>query len=73
MPALSIVIATTQPWPEMRGILESLYDQARAIPAEIIVADGHGLGQPDSSPSPFPDLIWVQEADSGVTAGAIGS
>ena len=66
MPALSIVIATTQPWPEMRGILESLYDQARAIPAEIIVADGHGQGQPDSVPSPFPDLIWVTSPGASV-------
>jgi Glycosyl transferase family 2 len=65
LPTLSIVIATTQPWPELRGILESLYDQARAIPAEIIVADGHGEAQPPS-PSPFPEVIWITSPDSSV-------
>ncbi|HLK67496.1 MAG TPA: glycosyltransferase [Bryobacteraceae bacterium] len=66
MPPLSIVIATTQPWPEMRGALESLYDQARAIPAEIIVADGHGRGQPDSSAPPFPGVIWITSPGASV-------
>jgi hypothetical protein len=50
----------------MRGTLESLYDQARAIPAEIIVADGDGRGQPDSSPSPFPDVIWISSPGASV-------
>ncbi len=58
-PPLSIVIGTTQPWPEMLGVLKSLYEQARAVSAEIIVIDGHGRGGPDTSPSPFPDVIWV--------------
>ena len=50
----------------MRGVLESLYEQARAIPAEIVVADGHGQGQPDSSPSPFPEVIWVTAPGASV-------
>src|SRR5262245_57057751 len=58
-PSLSIVIATTQAWPEMSGILESLYDQAQSIGAEIVVADGHGQGWPTTSPSPFPAVQWI--------------
>jgi hypothetical protein len=46
-PPLSVVVATTQPWPELRAVLESLAPQAEALGAEIIVADGHGRGLPD--------------------------
>ncbi len=41
---LSVVIATCQPWPAMRGVLASVYAQARALGAELIVVDGHGQG-----------------------------
>ena len=44
VPPLSVVIATSQPWPEMRGVLDSVYVQARALGAELIVIDGHGQG-----------------------------
>jgi len=43
-PELSIVIATTQPWPEVRLVLDSVYDQAQDAGAEILVADGNGNG-----------------------------
>jgi hypothetical protein len=66
VPQLSIVIATTQPWPEMRDVLESLYDQARELQAEIIVAEGHGHGQPDASSSPFPDVTWISSPGASV-------
>ena len=44
VPHLSVVIATSQPWPEMRGVLDSVYVQTRALGAELIVVDGHGQG-----------------------------
>lgn len=37
-PDLSIVVASTLPWPALRGCLDSLYSQARACNAELIVA-----------------------------------
>jgi len=46
-PPLSVVIATTKPWPEMRATLDSLLPQARDLGAEVIVADGDGRGLPD--------------------------
>lgn len=45
-PVLSVVIATTQAWPAMRIALDSVLPQARAVGAEIIVADGSGQGLP---------------------------
>ena len=46
-PPLSVVIGSTQPWPEIRGCLDSLYAQACEVGAEIIVADGTGRCLPD--------------------------
>jgi hypothetical protein len=41
---LSVVVATTQPWPEIAPCLDSLREDAEALGAEIIVADGDGAG-----------------------------
>ncbi len=55
--ALSIVLATTQPWPAAKLVLDSLYEQAGVVGAEIIVADGCGRGAP---PSPqYPAVCWI--------------
>ncbi len=59
MPLLSVVIATTQPWPEIRGCLDSLYAQACELGAEIIVADGDGRGLPDTK-SRYPQVQWLK-------------
>lgn len=45
-PPLSIVLATTHAWPEVEACLNRLLPQARAIGAEVIVADGDGGGLP---------------------------
>jgi hypothetical protein len=50
-PPLSIVVATTKPWPEVRACLDSLMDQATTVSAEILVADGDGRGLPDEGKS----------------------
>ena len=51
-PPLSVVIGATQPWPEIRGCLDSLYAQASAAGVEILVADGTGRALPENSPYP---------------------
>lgn len=48
-PTLSIVVTTTRPWPEARIALDSLWEQARAHDAEIIVA---------SSDAPPPAVLF---------------
>jgi hypothetical protein len=58
-PPLSVVIATTQAWPEIRGCLDSLYAQASELRAEIIVADGNGRGLPDTE-SCYPQVRWLK-------------
>lgn len=63
-PPLSVVIATTQPWPEIRATLDSLRDQAQAIGAEVIVVDGHGHGLPE--PPAVADVVRVREPGASV-------
>ncbi|MGH7232141.1 MAG: glycosyltransferase family 2 protein [Nitrospiraceae bacterium] len=63
---LSIVIATTKPWPEVRGCLDSLHSQARFAGAEIIVADGHGRGLAEDGDASYPDVVWLKKPHASV-------
>ncbi len=57
---LSVVIATNRAWPQMEPCLESLHHQARAVGAEILVADGHGQGLPDDTVARYPAVKWIK-------------
>ncbi len=52
-PALSVVIASTHPWPSAQACLEILAPQCRAWNAELLVGDSTGVGLPD----PLPDCL----------------
>jgi hypothetical protein len=45
-PPLSVVIATAEPWPEIRECLESVLHQARSVGADVVAADGCGRALP---------------------------
>jgi hypothetical protein len=62
---LSVIVATTQPWPEIRECLASLYLQAQAAGAEIIVGDAHGHGLPDHA-TLFPNVICLKSPGASV-------
>lgn len=63
---LSIVVATTQPWPEVRDCLDSLQGQARAVGAEIILADSCGKGLPDEPASSYSGITWLKMPGASV-------
>lgn len=65
---LSIVIATTHPWPEIREALESLRDQAAEHGAEILVVDGDGAGFPETEAHHHPNVRVVDRRDASVFA-----
>ncbi|MGQ0811954.1 MAG: glycosyltransferase [Nitrospiraceae bacterium] len=65
-PTLSVVVATTQPWPELRPCLEALTPQLRTTAGELIVADGHGHALPNPLPDRFRDIIVLQEPGASV-------
>lgn len=63
---LSIVIATTKPWPEIHACLDSLTTQAQAAGAEVIVADGHGDGLPGNVSDRYPEVIALTKPGASV-------
>jgi hypothetical protein len=65
MPVLSIIVATTQGWPEVGPCLDSIYQQAQEVGAEILLADGHGSGLPKEE-NPFPKVRWLKMPGSSV-------
>lgn len=60
---LSVVVPTTQPWPELRMTLEALAGQALEAGAEILVADGHGRGLPDGGAD---GVRWLRQPGANV-------
>jgi hypothetical protein len=46
---------------EARRYPDYLQSQARAVGAEIIVADGHGKGLPDDVADWYPYVIWLKK------------
>ena len=65
-PPLSIVVATTKPWPEIRACLDSLMNQANTVGAEILVADGNGHGLPDEGRELSEKVVWLKEPGGSV-------
>jgi hypothetical protein len=57
---LSVIVGTTQPWPEIAGCLDSLHEQARALGAEILAVDGHGKGFPEDMASRYSHVTPIQ-------------
>jgi hypothetical protein len=65
VPPLSVVIATSQPWPQMRGVLDSVYAQTQALGAELIVVDGHGRGLREDHG--YPGVRWLRRPGNHVS------
>ncbi|MCA9497858.1 MAG: glycosyltransferase [Nitrospirales bacterium] len=63
---LSIVVATTKPWPEIRACLDSLLGQSKSVGAEILVADGHGRGLPEMDKEFYKGLMWLKNPGASV-------
>lgn len=52
-PPISIVVASTKPWPRLATLVEELGGQARDAGAEVIIVDGSGNGTPQDLGVPF--------------------
>ena len=57
---LSIIVATSQPWPEVRMCLDSLHHQATQIGAEVIVGDASGQELPEDAAMRYPEVTWLK-------------
>jgi hypothetical protein len=63
---LTVVVATTQRWPEVRLCLDSLHNQAVEAGAEVLVADGHGEGLPDTALARYPQVSRLRMPGASV-------
>lgn len=63
---LSAVAATTQPWPEVRPLLESLHHQIAAVGGEIVLGDGSTASLPDEARDRYSNLRVVHRPGASV-------
>jgi hypothetical protein len=79
VPIVSVLLPTTQPWPEISSALAALLAQTDAPPFEVLVLDGHGdaLSAPPADPSvrwlrfPGADTFELRAAGVGAARGTI--
>lgn len=57
-PRLSVLILTLRPWPEVELPLSSVYAQALAAGAEIVVVDASGEALPPGGGA-YPEVRWI--------------
>jgi hypothetical protein len=65
-PPLSVVLGTTQPWPELEPLIESVVPQARELGAEVIVVDNNGAGLPDRLAAETPEIVWITDPGASI-------
>lgn len=58
--ALSVVLATIEPWPDLANCLAVLEPQVAAVGGEIIVGDGHGEALDAAKASSSERLRWIR-------------
>src|SRR4029453_7539197 len=64
-PPLSVVIGTTEGWPHVRALLDSLRKDAEDVGVEIIVADGSTRPAP-SAEETGPQVRWLSSSSNSV-------
>jgi glycosyl transferase family 2 len=65
-PPLSVVLGTTQRWPELEPLIETVVPQAREIGAEVIVVDNNGAGLPEKLASQTPEIVWITDPGASI-------
>jgi len=63
---LSVILATTEPWPDLANCLEALVPQVAAVGGEIIVGDGHGAAMDAAKVASFQRLSWIRAPGASV-------
>ncbi len=63
---LSVVIATTQPWPEVAPCLESLRVQMEAVDGEVLLGDGSAAGMPEGQAARHPRVRLLHRPGASV-------
>lgn len=64
-PRLSVVVGTTEGWPYVKACLDSFREEATALGAEVVVADGSGLPPPPPA-EVAPGTVWMSSASRDI-------
>jgi hypothetical protein len=59
-PPLSVILATTDPWPDLARCLEVLEPQVSDVGGELIVGDGHGEALPPDHLARSRCVSWIR-------------
>ena len=65
-PPLSVVLGTTQRWPELEPLIESVMPQARELGAEVIVVDNNGVALPEQLAAETPEIVWITDPGASI-------
>jgi hypothetical protein len=65
-PPISVVLATTEPWPDLARCLAALGPQVAALGGEIIVGDGHGDALDAIEAAKHPELRLIRMPGASV-------
>jgi hypothetical protein len=63
---LTVIVGTTQPWPEIAVCLDSIHAQALALGAEVLAIDGHGEGLPADLAARYPGVTPIRAAGASI-------
>lgn len=65
-PPLSVILACRDPWPALRTALDTLYPQATAVGAELVLAIGTPDARPPDAATRYPGVLWTEVPDGSV-------
>jgi hypothetical protein len=63
---LTVVVATTEPWPHVQPCFNSLLQETRRVGGVLIVADGDGHGLPPEEFNGYPDVCYLRRPGASV-------
>jgi hypothetical protein len=65
-PDISVIVATTHPWPAARATLDELHEQLDPLDGQLILADGDGAGLTADAEALYPGIAWLKRRGASV-------
>lgn len=65
-PPVTLIVPTTQPWPQARPVLDACFEEARELDGEVLFVDRDGAGLPPEEAERYPGLVRLGEADASI-------
>ncbi len=65
-PPLTVIVPSTQDWPQARPVLEGCFAEALELGGEVIVADRDGRGMPPEVEARHPGVVRISEPGASI-------